>query len=324
MPQVFGTLLTTTGKAKVAAALAGGPPLSIAELALGDGGGAAVVPVENRAALVNEVNRGPINSLTIDPVNANYLVAERIVLPEVGGWTIREIGLFDAAGDLVAYGNFAESYKPLLAEGSGKELSIIVQFEVANASAVTLQIDPSVVLATRAYVDTKDDALDSALRAYIDAEVAAAVDHSDTQDTAQDAALAVSLAGYARLDGAAFTGDVTLSGELAGFRGVPLTSIATAYTYVLADAGRGVCKTVTSAVTVTTPANATVAYPVGTILTLANAASSGNFTLSGAAGVTLRLAGTSTTGSRTVAPWGYATAFQVAANVWLVSGPGVT
>jgi hypothetical protein len=299
MPQTFGTLLTTTGKAKVAAALAGGVPLSITEMALGDGGGAAVVPVENRAALVNEVNRGPINTLTVDPINANWLVAERIVPPEVGGWVVREIGLFDAAGDLIAYGNFAESYKPTLPEGSGKELAISIQFEVANASAVTLQIDPSVVLATRAYVDA--------------------------QDGAQDAALALSLADYARLDGAAFTSDqITLAGELAGFRGVPLSNIAAAYTYVLDDSGRGVCKTVTSAITVTIPANATVTYPVGTILTLANDASSGNFTLAGAAGVTLRLAGTSTTGSRTVAPWGYATAFQVAANVWLVSGPGVT
>lgn len=314
MPQTFGTLLTTTGKAKVAAALAGGVPLSITEMALGDGGGAAVVPVENRAALVNEVNRGPINTLTVDPINANWLVAERIVPPEVGGWVVREIGLFDAAGDLVAYGNFAESYKPTLPEGSGKELAISIQFEVANASAVTLQIDPSVVLATRAYVDAQDDALDAALRAYV-----------DTQDGAQDAALALSLADYARLDGAAFTSDqITLAGELAGFRGVPLSNIAAAYTYVLDDSGRGVCKTVTSAITVTIPANATVTYPVGTILTLANDASSGNFTLAGAAGVTLRLAGTSTTGSRTVAPWGYATAFQVAANVWLVSGPGVT
>jgi len=316
----FFTILTTTGKAKVAAAIASGVPLAITDMALGDGGGAAVTPEENRAALIGEVNRGPANLLAVDPINPNWVSIERIIAPEVGGWTIREVGLFDASGDLVAYGNFHDSYKPQLAEGSGKELLIRVQIEVANASAVTLLIDPSVVLATRAYVDTQDNlfaaaisALDAALRAY-----------SDAQDAAQDAALAASFAGYARLDGAAFTGDVTLAGELAGFRGVPLSNIAAAYTYVLADSGRGVCKTVTSALTVTIPANATVAYPVGTILTLANAASSGNITLAAAAGVTLRLAGTTTTGSRAVARWGYATAFQVATNVWLVSGPGVT
>ncbi|MDZ4378000.1 MAG: phage tail protein [Xanthomonadaceae bacterium] len=309
----FFSLLTTTGKAKVAQAIASDIPLEITDMALGDGGGAAVVPVENRAALIGEVNRGPANLLAVDPINPNWVSVERIIAPEVGGFTIREVGLFDAAGDLVAYGNFPDSYKPQLAEGSGKELVIKVQIEVANASAVTLQIDPSVVLATRAYVDTQDNALDAALRAYV-----------DTQDTAQDAALAASLAEYARLDGAAFTGDVTLAGELAGFRGVPMSTITAAYTYALADSGRGVCKSVTSALTVTIPNNTAVAYPVGTILTLANAASSGNFTLAGAAGVTLRLAGTTTTGSRTVAGWGYATAFQVAANVWLVSGPGVT
>lgn len=151
----FFTILTTTGKAKVAQAIATGVPLAITEMALGDGGGAAVVPVENRAALIGEVNRGAVNALQIDPSNANWVTAERIVAPEVGGWTIREVGLFDAAGDLVAYGNFPDSYKPQLAEGSGKELIVRVQIEVANASAVTLLIDPSVVLASRAYVDAQ-------------------------------------------------------------------------------------------------------------------------------------------------------------------------
>lgn len=152
----FFTLLTTTGKAKVAAALLpGGTPLTITEMALGDGGGAAVTPEENRAALIGEVNRGAVNALQPDPSNPNWITVERIIAPDVGGWTIREVGLFDAAGDLVAYGNFADSYKPQLAEGSGKELIIRVQIEVANAAAVTLLIDPSVVLATRAYVDAQ-------------------------------------------------------------------------------------------------------------------------------------------------------------------------
>jgi len=151
----FFTLLTITGKAKVAAAIASGIPLAITQMALGDGGGAAVTPSENRAALIGEVNRGPANSLGVDPLNPNWVTVERIIAPEVGGWTIREVGLFDAAGDLIAYGNFPDSYKPQLAEGSGKELVIKVQIEVANASAVTLLIDPSVVLATRAYVDAQ-------------------------------------------------------------------------------------------------------------------------------------------------------------------------
>lgn len=154
----FFMLITATGKAKLAAATAGGAPVALTQMALGDGGGAAVTPVENRAALVGEVNRGPLNSLSTDPLNPNWLIAERIIPPEVGGWTVREIGLFDSAGDLFAYGNFPESYKPVLAEGSGKELIVRAIAEVGNASAVTLQIDPSVVMATRAYVDAQDAA----------------------------------------------------------------------------------------------------------------------------------------------------------------------
>lgn len=316
----FFMILTTIGRQKEAAANAGGPALAFAQMALGDGGGAAVTPAENRAALVGEVYRGPLSSLSVDLVNTNWTVAEIIIPPEVGGWTVREIGIIDADGDLVTYGNFPESYKPILAEGSGKELIIRAIVEVANASAVTLQIDPSVVLATRAYVDQQDTALDTALRAYVGSEVAAAVAHSDTQD----AALTEAFTEYARLDGADFTGPVTLAGELAGFRGVPMATIAANYTYALGDAGRGVCKSTTGAITVTIPANATVAFPVGSILTVANNASSGNISIAAAAGVTIRLAGTTTAGTRTVVQWGYATALKIAADVWLVSGPGVT
>lgn len=166
----FFSLLTTTGKAKVAAAIASGIPLAITDMALGDGDGAAVVPVENRAALVREVNRGPANSLSIDPSNPNWITVERSIAPEVGGWTIREFGLFDTAGDLIAYGNFPDSYKPQLAEGSGKELVVRIQIEVANASAVTLLIDPSVVLASRSYVDSQLAALQTTLTTQLAAQ----------------------------------------------------------------------------------------------------------------------------------------------------------
>lgn len=152
----FFSILTTTGEQKVAAALANGTTVNITELAVGDGGGAPVVPVENRAALVHEVNRGPVGALTQDPVNPSYLTA-----PDVGGWTIREVGLFDDDGDLIAYGNFPDSYKPQLAEGSGKELIIKMIFEVASANAVTLAIDPSVVLASQTYVG---NAIEAAFR----------------------------------------------------------------------------------------------------------------------------------------------------------------
>ena len=148
----YSTVLTAVGEAKVAAAQANGASVAILEMAIGDGGGAPVTPVENRSGLVNEVNRGPLNTMSQDPVNPSYFTAERVIGPTVGGWTIREIGLFDDDGDMVAYGNFPDSYKPMLAEGSGKELVIRMQFEVASANAVTLLIDPTIVLATRAWV----------------------------------------------------------------------------------------------------------------------------------------------------------------------------
>lgn len=151
------------------------------------------------------------------------------------------------------------------------------------------------------------------------------VDNTTDTDKPVSTAAQAALDSKANLDAAAFTTEqVTLAGELAGFRGVPMSAITAAYTFALADAGKGVCKSVTSAITVTVPANAAVAFPVGTILTLANNASSGNLFVSGSAGVTLRLAGTTATGTRSIAPWGYATALQVATNVWLVSGPGVS
>lgn len=170
----YYTVLTTVGEQKIAAALAAGTTVNIAELALGDGAGAPVTPVENRAALVREVNRGPVGSLTQDPSNPSYLTAQRVIPPDVGGWTIREVGLFDADGDMIAYGNFPESYKPQLAEGSGKELIIRMVFEVASASAVTLAIDPSVVLASKDYVDTAIDQATNGLasESYVNAAIA--------------------------------------------------------------------------------------------------------------------------------------------------------
>ncbi|HZH44259.1 MAG TPA: phage tail protein [Lysobacter sp.] len=172
----YYSVLTTIGEQKLATAIAEGTTVNITEMALGDGGGAPVTPVENRAALVREVNRGPVGSLTQDPVNPSYLTAQRVIAPNVGGWTIREVGLFDADGDLLVYGNFPESYKPQLSEGSGKELIIKLVFEVASASAISLAIDPSVVLASRDYVDDAiAEATDGlASRGYVDGAIAAA------------------------------------------------------------------------------------------------------------------------------------------------------
>lgn len=149
----FYTILTDVGQAKLANAVALGQTIAITELALGDGGGALPTPETNRTALVNEVRRAAINSSVVDPENPSWIVVEQVLPPEVGGWTIREIGIFDADGDLIGYGNYPETYKPVLSEGSSRTQTVRFVMEVSETAAVTLKVDPSVVLATRNYAD---------------------------------------------------------------------------------------------------------------------------------------------------------------------------
>ncbi|MFZ5659206.1 MAG: phage tail protein [Pseudomonadota bacterium] len=152
----FYTILTSTGRAKLANAQVTGVPVSLTHMAVGDGeNGAYYLPSEGQTTLKHEVWRGAINSLYVDPQNPNWIVAELVLPDTVGGFYIREVGLFDSAGALIAVGKFPESYKPTLAAGSNKQLYVRMILEVANTSAVTLLVDPSVVLATRQYVDDK-------------------------------------------------------------------------------------------------------------------------------------------------------------------------
>ncbi|WP_052704352.1 phage tail protein [Halomonas sp. S2151] len=152
MPQ-FYTLLTDTGQAKIANAVALGTQIEITQMAVGDGGGNPVTPDSSATTLVNEVRRAPINAVQTDDANPTWIVIEQVLPPDVGGWTIREVGVFDASGDLIAIGNLPETYKPVLAEGSSRTQTIRVVMEVSDTAAVTLRVDPSVVLATREYVD---------------------------------------------------------------------------------------------------------------------------------------------------------------------------
>ena len=154
MDNEFYTLLTNKGMAKIAAALAEKKQLHLQKMAVGDGGGQYYEPNVNQTKLSREVWRGEMNTLTVAPNNPNWLIAE-VVLPEnIGGWYVREVGVFDTDGDLIAIGKFPESYKPLLPGGSGKQVCIRLIMEVSNTTAVTLTVDPSVVLATRDYVDS--------------------------------------------------------------------------------------------------------------------------------------------------------------------------
>ncbi|HGF3918878.1 TPA: phage tail protein, partial [Escherichia coli] len=153
MATKYFALLTNIGAAKLANATALGAQVEITQMAVGDGNGALPTPNPAQTALTHELRRAQLNMLTIDPVNTNQIIAEQVIPEDVGGWWIREIGLFDKDGDMIAVANCAETYKPQLQEGSGRVQVIRVILIVSSTEAVTLKIDPSVVLATRKYVD---------------------------------------------------------------------------------------------------------------------------------------------------------------------------
>ncbi|MFU0980925.1 phage tail protein [Kluyvera ascorbata] len=153
MATKYFALLTNVGAAKLANATALGAQVEITQMAVGDGNGVLPTPNPAKTALTHELRRAQLNMLTIDPVNTNQIIAEQVIPEDVGGWWIREIGLFDKDGDMIAVANCAETYKPKLQEGSGRVQVIRVILIVSSTEAVTLKIDPSVVLATRKYVD---------------------------------------------------------------------------------------------------------------------------------------------------------------------------
>ncbi|WP_206286276.1 phage tail protein [Yersinia massiliensis] len=155
MTAKFFALLTNIGAAKLANATALGTRLEITHMAVGDGGGTLPTPNPAQIKLVNEQRRAALNMLTVDPVNTSQIIAEQVIPETEGGWWIREIGLLDKDGDLIAIANCAETYKPQLQEGSGRTQTIRMILIVSSTAAVTLKIDPSVVLATRKYVDDK-------------------------------------------------------------------------------------------------------------------------------------------------------------------------
>ena len=153
MSQKFYTLITQQGAALLANATALGIPLKLSKMAVGDANGSATIPDASQTKLVHEVYKAPLNSLTTDEKNPNQIIAELVIPENQGGWFINEIGLYDESDTLVAVGNCPTTYKPLLSEGSCRTQVIRMIFAVDNVNAVTLKIDPSVVLATRQYVD---------------------------------------------------------------------------------------------------------------------------------------------------------------------------
>lgn len=169
----FGAILTTAGAAKLANAIALGVPLKLTQMAVGDGNGQPVAPDPAMTAIPGEKRRAAINTLFADPLAASQLVAEQIIPEDVGGWWIRCVGLYDDSNTLIAIANVPDTYKPLLTSGAGRTQIIRMVLIVSDTSAVELKIDPSVVLATRKYVD-------DVMKAHKESR-----DHPDASETAK-------------------------------------------------------------------------------------------------------------------------------------------
>lgn len=152
----FKTIITDTGAKKLAQATApDGKPVRLTHMAVGDGGGTLPTPDSKQTRLVHEVWRHTVNRVTLDATHQNHIIAELVIPPETGGFWIREIGVFDEHGDLIAVGNTAESYKPTVAEGSGRAQTFRTILTVSSTATVALTVDNTMVMATVNYVDDK-------------------------------------------------------------------------------------------------------------------------------------------------------------------------
>lgn len=204
MSQTYYALLTAVGEAKIANAAALGTQLQISRMAVGDGNGVLPAPNRNQTALVHETYRADLNELKVDPLNASQIIAELVIPETEGGYWLREMGLYDAAGDLIAVANCPPSYKPQMSEGSGRTQIMRMVLIVSSTTAIQLKIDPSIVLATRAYAD-----------AIIVAHLAAADPHP--QYTTEPEVWALIAAGMNSLDSKqsalyTTTGNISLNG----------------------------------------------------------------------------------------------------------------
>ncbi|MGA3811332.1 phage tail protein [Escherichia coli] len=160
----YYAILTNQGAARLANATMLGSKLNLTQMAVGDANGVLPTPDPAQTKLINQKRIAPLNLLSVDPNNQSQIIAEQIIPENEGGFWIREIGLYDNEGVLIAVANCPETYKPQLQEGSGRTQTIRMILVVTNTEAITLKIDPSVVLATRKYVD--DEVLE--LRLYVD------------------------------------------------------------------------------------------------------------------------------------------------------------
>lgn len=147
MSKIFKSIITVAGREKIASAIVNGDKVIFSQMSVGDGGGSTTTPGEEQTSLVNEIFRTQLNSLKLSDTE-NIIVAEMIIPPEVGGFAIREAALFDEAGVCMAVANVPETYKPALAEGSGRFTILRIWLAVSSTEAVELVVDPGIVLAT--------------------------------------------------------------------------------------------------------------------------------------------------------------------------------
>ncbi|CAI8793639.1 phage tail protein [Pseudomonas chlororaphis] len=189
----FFAILTNVGMAKQANADALGIPWKITDMGVGDANDTDPIPNAAQTRLINEWRRRPLNQLRVDPVNPAVIIAEQIIPADEGGHWIREIGLYDAEGDLVAVANCAPSFKPVLSQGSGRTQVVRMNFIVSSTGNITLKIDPAVVLATREYVGE-----------YVDQRIMEELYKLDSKQSVRLATTAnIALAGLQSVDGVA-------------------------------------------------------------------------------------------------------------------------
>ncbi|NVZ66983.1 phage tail protein, partial [Pseudomonas gingeri] len=188
---IFGGMLTNVGAAKKTNCDALGVPWQPSHMLIGDASGTDPVPSPEQTKLINQVYRAPLNQLYVSPTDANVLVAELVLPPNVGGWWIRELALEDVDGVFSAVANCAPSYKPLLVQGSGRNQVVRMHIVTSNTTNIQLKIDPAVVLATREYVDTS---------------IIAALNKQDFKHSVQVATTApIALSGLQTVDGVALS-----------------------------------------------------------------------------------------------------------------------
>ncbi|HEA0580537.1 TPA: phage tail protein [Escherichia coli] len=184
MTAKYFAILTNQGAARLANAAALGTKLNLTQMAVGDANGTLPTPDPAQTKLINQKRIAPLNLLTVDPANTSQIIAEQIIPENEGGFWIREIGLYDNDGILIAVANCPETYKPQLQEGSGRTQTIRMILIVSSTSAITLKIDPSVVLATRQYVDDKIIEVKAYADSLLAAHLAAADPHAQYLKTA--------------------------------------------------------------------------------------------------------------------------------------------